>query len=285
MHYSIILLKTVSRLTVKYHTFLILLIIMLAFSLFSSCSKKKYPSWFGCKSYIYSQTVEGEPIDLRVSFPKGKGTHPAVLLFHGGNWQNGTNREFSGYIRFLSSMGITGISASYRTMKKYNTEVPDLINDAEKAYQWVVAHAEELHIDPDRIIIGGGSAGGHLAFWVAKRTVGKAYPPLGLMMIHAALDTASLKDSDEIFGMRAHELSPVENIVPNLPATLIIHAENDEIISRKILDDFLLQMKSRGNRIDSFIEPGALHGSYVWLAGEPRPATVDLMMSWLHKIL
>jgi acetyl esterase/lipase len=91
-----------------------------------------------------------------------KGARPAVLLFHGGGWVLGDRTDERNLARFLASMGYVGATAQYRLCgKEIHHPIP--IQDALAALKFLRAHANDYSIDPDRIAIGGESAGGQMA--------------------------------------------------------------------------------------------------------------------------
>lgn len=91
---------------------------------------------------------------------------PAILWFHGGGWVLGDLDTGELPAQTLCHQtGCTVISVDYRLAPE--TPFPGAFDDCFAALQWAVDHAEELTIDPARIIVGGDSAGGNLAAAVA----------------------------------------------------------------------------------------------------------------------
>jgi acetyl esterase/lipase len=95
----------------------------------------------------------------------GTGPRPVVVWIHGGGWQNGSHNQISPFILDLRRQGITVASIGYRLSGQ--ASFPAQIHDCKGAIRWLRANAEELLIDPARIAVWGGSAGGHLACLVA----------------------------------------------------------------------------------------------------------------------
>jgi acetyl esterase/lipase len=84
-----------------------------------------------------------------------------VLLIHGGGWSSGDRSQLKGYGVLLGRRGYTCIASEYRlTGEKL---WPAQIEDVKCAIRYVRANAAELGIDPDRLVISGNSAGGHLS--------------------------------------------------------------------------------------------------------------------------
>jgi len=122
-----------------------------------------------------SKEVDGVVWEMEIYFPKGhdtsKETVPGIILFHGGGWIKGSRKAFSYQCNYFASRGLVAATVTYRlateqdkqTMSENNQSFKRLgILDAKSAIRWFKQHADELGMDPNRIIAGGGSAGGHL---------------------------------------------------------------------------------------------------------------------------
>jgi acetyl esterase/lipase len=128
-------------------------------------------------TYTY-KTTGAEALKLDIFSPEikdGAGKSlPVIILFHGGGWRSGGRGSFRWQCRYLAQHGIVGVTADYRFIDKNAQGVGSTkeicIWDAKSAVRWVRSHAGELHINPDKVILGGGSAGGHLATMVALDT-------------------------------------------------------------------------------------------------------------------
>lgn len=127
------------------------------------------------KKFVYKLS-EGETQELEVYFPPAgtpAGTCvPGLLFFHGGGWKGGDLSQFREACSYFASRGLVAATANYRMLSKGTIkDEPDgelrykrvCVTDAKSAIRWMKQHAEELGIDPQRLIVGGGSAGGHLA--------------------------------------------------------------------------------------------------------------------------
>lgn len=85
---------------------------------------------------------------------------PAILVFPGGGYGQLSPREGQSTCHFLNERaGIHAVLVHYRVQRRH----PAPLLDARRAVQLVRAHAEEWHVDPDRVGVVGFSAGGHLA--------------------------------------------------------------------------------------------------------------------------
>lgn len=105
-------------------------------------------------------------IDLYVFEPASSGDtgdtpRPCLLWLHGGGYIMGKGRDMWNGPFYAEEAGCVVVSVDYRLAPEHPH--PAAINDSFAALQWVHAHAAALNIDPDRVAIGGASAGGGLA--------------------------------------------------------------------------------------------------------------------------
>ena len=126
------------------------------------------------RKYVY-KVSGGQPQELEVYFPSGwdpsKNRAPGVMMFHGGGWSGGNLSQFRYACQYFASRGLVAATANYRMLTAESKKsLPEgesrkrvCIIDAKSAIRWMKQHAAELGVDPKRIIVGGGSAGGHLA--------------------------------------------------------------------------------------------------------------------------
>ena len=126
------------------------------------------------KVYVYKQ-VDGVDREMEIYFPKwhdaSKKTVPGIILFHGGGWGGGNRIAFSYQCDYFASRGMVAATVTYRLRTKEDraamTEGQSskrvCIPDVKSAIRWFKQNAQELGVDPDRIVAGGGSAGGHIS--------------------------------------------------------------------------------------------------------------------------
>ncbi len=114
-------------------------------------------------------------LTLDIARPDGNGPFPALVFIHGGGWYQGSRQGYRGQIVEAAKRGYVAATISYRLMKfdeakKETTtaapQFPAQIHDAKAAIRWLRANAKMYHVDPNRIGVTGGSAGGHLSLLV-----------------------------------------------------------------------------------------------------------------------
>ena len=89
---------------------------------------------------------------------KAKGRLPLVVWIHGGGWQGGSKEGCP--VVSMAAKGYVVASINYRFAQ--HAVFPAQIEDCKAAIRWLRANAAKYHLDPDRVGVGGDSAGGHL---------------------------------------------------------------------------------------------------------------------------
>lgn len=134
-------------------------------------------------------------IPLRAYRPLGAptgATLPALVFFHGGGWVIGDLDTHDTLCRELANgSGCAVVAVDYRLAPEHR--FPAAFDDALAATRWVAHHAAELRIDPERLAVGGDSAGGNLAAAVAlaARDGADGLGPLAIafqLLIYPAVD-------------------------------------------------------------------------------------------------
>jgi acetyl esterase len=113
---------------------------------------------------VKDQAIPGpaQPIPIRVYWPEAGKNLPALVYYHGGGWVFGNLDSVDRSCRALAkASGCVLISVDYRLAPEHR--FPAAADDADAAVRYVAEHATEFDIDPNRIAVGGDSAGGNLA--------------------------------------------------------------------------------------------------------------------------
>ena len=117
------------------------------------------------RSFVYKTTPQGE-LSIFVHYPfdwmEGD-QRPAILFFFGGAYRRGSVDHFGRQATYLASRGIVAARADYRVSERHGTTPIECVEDGKSAVRWLRSHAGMLGIDPRRIVVAGGSSGGHIA--------------------------------------------------------------------------------------------------------------------------
>lgn len=197
--------------------------------------------------------VGGRSLPIRVYTPRETAPpRPILVYFHGGCWIFGSLETHDGFCRRIArDAGVIVVAVDYRLAPE--APYPGPLDDAQAAFEWVVAHAGELGGDPARVSVAGDSAGGNLAAALCirqKRLGGRQphaqiliYPALELtrsLPSHGRFASGYLLDEGTMDwavrtyaprgGLKADEVSPVfASDLEGLPAAVIVTAGFDPL--------------------------------------------------------
>ncbi|MBB2947611.1 acetyl esterase/lipase [Actinoplanes lutulentus] len=138
---------------------------------------------------IEERTLDDLGISLLICRPTGSTGHTGCIYHtHGGGMILGDKRTgVPGMLELAEPFGLTVISVEYRLAPE--TPHPGPVDDCYAGLVWTAKNAAELGIDPDRLIVAGGSAGGGLAAALALMARDLGGPSLlGQMLICPMLD-------------------------------------------------------------------------------------------------
>ncbi len=147
--------------------------------------------------------VPGSRATVRVHRAVGaEGTLPALVNIHGGGYIIGSNVMDDGlFAHWSPRLGVVGISVEYRLAPEHPYPAP--LDDCYAALLWAHDHAEELGIDPARIGIGGGSAGGGLAAGLAIRARDAGEVPVAFQLLECPMiDDRQQSPSSRLDGLK-----------------------------------------------------------------------------------
>ena len=195
---------------------------------------------------------------------------PAVLFFHGGGWVFGGAEQFYPQCEYLSNHGFTCLSAQYRLGPSQQPDIRGAIEDARSALEYMTEHAEELHIDPQRIAVGGGSAGGHLAAALGTALLhplddtdsDKGLRPAALVLYNPILDFAPGTLSYPLAAPYWKKVSPVEHVDGAIPPTLILVGSHDAEVPLSSVENFCDEVQSKGGHCEVEVYQGQGHGFF-----------------------
>ena len=133
-----------------------------------------------------------EKLDIYAASQAGA---PVYLFIHGGYWRMLSKDDSAMMAQSLHAAGATVICLDYGLAPAYR--LPQMIEQCERALQWVYTHVAQFNGDPRRIHISGSSAGGHLSGMLlaadaqrTQRLIHSASIISGVMDLHPILQTA-----------------------------------------------------------------------------------------------
>jgi acetyl esterase len=169
-----------------------------------------YPFESVSRTEDFDITGSGGEVPVRLYVPHTKEPNssatPVFVYYHGGGFVTGDLESHDTLLRALANRAqCTVISVAYRLVPE--NPYPAANDDAWSALTWIADHASEISVDPQRIAVGGDSAGGLLAAWVAQKAA-KMGPTLRLqVLLYPNLGATTSDYSRKELGTGAYFLS------------------------------------------------------------------------------
>jgi acetyl esterase len=141
-------------------------------------------------AHVSDLTLETETgaLEARFYIPEQESEDNALLMFyHGGGFVVGDLDTHDEACRLLCKYAnIKVLSIAYRLAPEH--PAPAAVEDCVAALKWAKSHAKKLDINPNRIVVGGDSAGGNLATVVSQVTKGTPAAPILQCLIYPVVD-------------------------------------------------------------------------------------------------
>jgi acetyl esterase len=240
------------------------------------------------------------PLAARHYAPAKPDGAPLLLFLHGGGFVVCDLDTHDGACRVLCrDAGLHVLSVAYRLAPEHR--FPAAVEDARAALRWTHRHAATLGADPERVSIGGDSAGGNLATVATQLAAQHGEPaPCAQLLIYPAVDRAEERPSLKLFErgffltagdiawFNGHTVGPdVELANPwvsplrcaslaGLPPALIVTAAFDPL--RDEGEAYAAALQKAGSRAELWRVPGMVHGfiNMVGPSAAALAATVEM---------
>ncbi|MDA9260383.1 alpha/beta hydrolase [Puniceicoccaceae bacterium] len=251
---------------------------ILAFALsllsISATAKTKIVDFPGATTEVYKE-ASGDDLYIYRFDPDGhdpaKDKRPAVVFFFGGGWTGGKVSQFERQSRYLASRGMVTFVADYRVKSRQGVTPNACVEDGKSAVRWVRKNADRLGIDPDKVLAGGASAGGHVAaatgicegFENAQEDLSISSKPVALLLFNPVYDNRE----DGGYGYdRVKQwfpaISPAQNITSDDPPAIIFLGTKDKHIPVAIAEAFRDQMIAQDIQNELHLYKGRPHGFF-----------------------
>jgi acetyl esterase/lipase len=257
-------------------------------------------------------TVGATPLLLDIAIPAERPVpSPVVLLVHGGAWREGSRSEFRDELSTFVGLGYAAVAIDYRLSDGRETVFPAPVDDVHCALRWIRANADFYGIDPERVVLLGTSAGGHLAAAAAYARDGRraevseiscpssapdahiaGYVSLyGPQDLRAGAPWSSLAGTflKTIVGAfptdapeKAAEASPVTFVHAGAPPALFIHGTKDHIVRLGQAQEMVAALHRVGVPATLVPVVGAQHGFRPFAPDLPNRAAVCTLATFLR---
>jgi acetyl esterase/lipase len=229
----------------------------------------KVNDWDG-RMDVYLPPAVGEPT-------------PVIINIHGGGWNHGAKEEQGGFAPYFKA-GFAVANIEYRLTSQ--ATAPAAIEDTRCALIYLIKNAKELHLDPNKIIIMGGSAGGHLALMggllqnnhlfdsncsgVENVKVAAIIDKYGIADVNdwaygpyikskSATNWLGAKKNDQEF---IKSVSPIHWVKKTSPPVFIVHGDADPTVPYQESVALHAALVAAGVKTEFITIPGGLHGKF-----------------------
>lgn len=263
----------------------------LAASLFaavSSCALAQLPKFAATqKDVAYDDDHAAQKLDVYLA--QSETPLPAMVFLHGGGWRGGSKNSVPGWLlNAVREKWLSVVAVEYRF-----TDVaphPTQVNDCLRAIQFVRYNAAKWKIDPQRVGVTGGSAGGHLSLWVALHDDAAdagSNDPVARQSSRVACAVSFAGPTDwsllsklehkhpayrqllgyqpgtpaqEMDAKAKADVSPISFVSKDDPPVLQIHGDKDDIVPIEHARNMAERLKSVGVKTELVVIAGANHG-------------------------
>lgn len=273
----------------------------------------------GLPDLAYATYTGYQPLKLDLYLPKpSKQKHPLVMYVHGGSWIGGTSRRagtfenWPGVLASIAARGYVVASINYRLAGEAKFPAP--AQDVKAAIRWVRQNADKYGVDPSRVVIWGGSAGGHLAGLAgASCGVATLSPPAdanaagpvsdcaqGVILWYPITDVETMEirrpnGEGAVANMLGCQLracpagfarlaSPVAHVDAGDPPFLIIHGDSDKTVPVSQSQNLYDALKAKGVDAELLIIPGVDH-SFMGASPEANRATNTMVIARVNAFI
>jgi acetyl esterase/lipase len=243
-----------------------------------------YPDGYTAQLNVVYTTVNNWEGKADFYLPPNTGKPAAIVInIHGGGWNHGVKESQTGFSSFFKA-GFAVANIEYRLTGQ--ATAPAAVQDARCALIYIIKNAKALNIDVNKIVVMGGSSGGHLALMAGMLAnnhlfdnncdntlnikVAAIIDKYGIADVwdwaygpnitsKSAVKWLGDKAKDEAF---AKSVSPINYINKNNPPVFIVHGDADPTVPYKHSVDLYKKLKEAGVITEFLTVPGGLHGKF-----------------------
>jgi acetyl esterase/lipase len=229
-----------------------------------------------------------------------EGPLPVYVYFHGGGWTSGDKSALTRYCASQALGGMVVVNVNYRTAPRVGMR--QMLEDANAAVAWIASHIVDFGGDPERVILGGDSAGGQISALLAAASSQPEFarhyelsPALASRVIRGVVQHCSAVDFSVIFergfilGLgfvrmllprllpgetlkgAARFLSPIEWLGSAYPPVFVTTSRRDYFYRANL--NFIAALRRHRVHVDSLVHDEAVH---TWQQDTRHPASEEV---------
>lgn len=244
---------------------------------------------------LSGRTVQDDEPEIAISAKR-----PCVIVVHGGSWAGGDSKQLPELNSYLAQHGYNVAAINYRLAPKWQTPAP--VEDIHAAMAYCRQHADELHIDTNKFVLLGRSAGSQIALLAtytmhdpALKGVIDFYGPSDMVWGYSIPSNPLIMDSrkvmDDYVGgtysqvpQKYFNCSPVEFVSKTSVPTLMIHGMNDVLVSPEHCRRLIKKLKPNGVKYYWLQIPWATHGFDYNLNGPGGQLSTYVVETFLNTV-
>jgi acetyl esterase/lipase len=226
---------------------------------------------------------DGLAMTLDVLKPNARTNGAAILYMVSGGWVSRWSppKESADRFQFLLDKGFTVVIVRHGSSPRYH--VPDAVSDVRQAVRFVRFHAKAWGVDPNRLGVHGGSAGGHLSLMLGMASddgdpaadepfmresdrvasIVAYFPPVDLRTMARGAVPATPGQRFPALNFekeKAADISPILFVTPDDPPTLLIHGDADTTVNISHSQRMFQALQDNTIKSNFITLPGAGHG-------------------------
>ncbi|MCY7403829.1 MAG: alpha/beta hydrolase [Cryobacterium sp.] len=229
---------------------------------------------------------------------------PVYVYFHGGGWTSGDKDPLTKYCASQAAEGMVVINANYRMATRF--QLKHMMHDGNAVLDWVARNIAAYGGDPTRIVLGGDSAGGHIAALLTAAAyepkLAEHYdiqPPVAARNLRGLVQHCSIADFSVLFdrgfvlslnfvrmllpergrGLHlrtaARFMSPIEWLERGFPPVFVTTSERDYFYRANL--NFIEALRARAIRVDTLIYGRrSVNTRHTWQQDDTHPESQEV---------
>jgi acetyl esterase/lipase len=228
------------------------------------------------------------------------GSHPTIIFIHGGGWTGGTKEgSILSLVPYLE-MGWNAVNVEYRLARV--SRAPAAVEDCLCALRWVIRNAKQYGFDTAKLVVSGGSAGGHLALTTglipASAGLDRQCPGPEELKVAAIVNWYGITDVADLLdgqNMRAYavewmgsmpdrveiakRVSPLTYVRAGIPPIITIQGDADPVVPYSHSVRLQEALKSAGVDHQLVTIPGGKHGNFSRAENQRAFAAIEAFLA------